>query len=187
MRKGIASDQTDLFKGTSGGAGFWNRPCKHLTRSIKHAEVSANKFSVIFFLLAVSPINVNDLYADTLKPLEDTMLKEPLTNLRRRRVALSVFSPVRSPSLLRLYELVNGSSPSLFCDRRWQTVALSVQLLNSDSPERRIVGPLAADSHAQAEAELVLMEQQQKHMHPTTRVQQAAGRPHTNRPRALRS
>lgn len=171
-----ASDQTDLFKGTSG--------CRLLESAVQAFDAIdkarrglCKQVQRHLLLLAVSPINVNDLYADTLKPLEDNVLKEPLTNLRRRRVALSVFSPVRSPSLLRLYELVNGSPPSLFCDRRWQTVALSVQLLNSDSPERRIVGPLAADSHAQAEAELVLMEQQQKHMHQQ-QMQQPPPPPH---------
>ncbi|THD26566.1 hypothetical protein D915_002657, partial [Fasciola hepatica] len=122
-------------------------------------------------LLVVSPIDLKELteyefvnashtnhsaYASTNR----SHLTSSLENLRQRGVALSAFSPVRSPSLLKLFELVNGAPASTFYDRRWLTVALSKRLLNSDSPERRIVGPAAAAFHAQAEAEINLLEEQ---------------------------
>ncbi|CAH8517902.1 unnamed protein product [Heterobilharzia americana] len=56
---------------------------------------------------------------------------------------------------------LNPSEASPFYDRRWQTVALSDKLLQSDIPERRIVGPLAAAFHAQTEAELSALEHKQ--------------------------
>ncbi|VDQ02804.1 unnamed protein product [Trichobilharzia regenti] len=112
-------------------------------------------------LLAMSPVNISQLKQSessyTELGIEDVdldSLEHPLKNLKMRGVALSVFSPIQSPSLLKLYELVNGVPPLPFYDRRWQTVALSDKLLQADVPERRIVGPLAAAFHAQTEAEL---------------------------------
>ncbi|CAL8098495.1 unnamed protein product [Calicophoron daubneyi] len=129
-------------------------------------------------LLAVSPISLEELKKEDklcLSDSESSANMGPLTNLRKRGVALSVFSPVRSESLPQLCELVNGAPSSLFYDRRWQTVVLSAKLLKGDSPDRRIVGPLAAAFHAQAESELALIEQrqlQQKHLQQQQHQQQ---------------
>ncbi|CAH8847661.1 unnamed protein product [Trichobilharzia szidati] len=119
-------------------------------------------------LLAMSPVNISQLKQSessyTELGIEDVnldSLEYPLKNLKMRGVALSVFSPIRSPSLFKLYELVNGVPPLPFYDRRWQTVALSDKLLQADIPERRIVGPLAAAFHAQTEAELSALEHKQ--------------------------
>ncbi|KAK4471414.1 hypothetical protein MN116_004844 [Schistosoma mekongi] len=116
-------------------------------------------------LLAMSPVDLSKLCQSDSPFMEsgvdDPSFLEPLTNLKVRGVALSVFSPVQSPSLLKLYELVNGIPASPFYDRRWQTVALSDKLLQSDIPERRIIGPMAAAFHAQTEAELSILEHKQ--------------------------
>ncbi|CAH8502043.1 unnamed protein product [Schistosoma turkestanicum] len=118
-------------------------------------------------LLAMSPIDLSKLWQSdsSFIGLEDydsnLNSQEPLRNLKMRGVALSVFSPVQSPSLLKLYELVNGIPAAPFYDRRWQTVALSDKLMQSDIPERRIVGPMAAAFHAQTEAELSIIEHKQ--------------------------
>ncbi|TGZ71863.1 hypothetical protein CRM22_002412 [Opisthorchis felineus] len=110
-------------------------------------------------LLTVSPINLAEVHKELVSSSDDCTKSGPLTNLRRRGVALSAFAPVPSATVLQLYEIINGTPPSPFYDRHWQTVALSPKLMDSDSPERRIIGPLAADAHAQAEAELLLTEQ----------------------------
>ncbi|CAH8543280.1 unnamed protein product [Schistosoma bovis] len=118
-------------------------------------------------LLAMSPVDTSKLWESDSSFIElgddgsKLNSQEPLKNLRMRGVALSVFSPIQSPSLLKLYELVNGTPASPFYDRRWQTVALSDKLLESDIPERRIVGPMAAAFHAQTEAELSIIEHKQ--------------------------
>ncbi|OON22532.1 hypothetical protein X801_01558 [Opisthorchis viverrini] len=96
-------------------------------------------------LLTVSPINLDEVHKELVSSSDDCTKSGPLTNLRRRGVALSAFAPVPSASVLQLYEIINGTPPSPFYDRHWQTVALS--------------RPLAADAHAQAEAELLLTEQ----------------------------
>lgn len=48
-----------------------------------------------------------------------------LTELRRRRVAVSVFSPVNLPSLRRLADLVNTLPPRPRNDSDWHTVIFS--------------------------------------------------------------
>ncbi|KAA3678804.1 uncharacterized protein DEA37_0007463 [Paragonimus westermani] len=156
-----ASEQSDVLVGTSG---------RELLESANEAFDAIDRarrglckqVQRHLLLLSVSPINLTDLHKELVSPVENRPVTGPLTVLRQRGVALSAFSPVRSPSLLQLYELVNGVPPSPFYDRRWQTVALSTRLINSDSPERRVIGPLAADYHAQAEAELTLVEQKQQ-------------------------
>ncbi|KAF7257724.1 hypothetical protein EG68_05291 [Paragonimus skrjabini miyazakii] len=156
-----ASEQFDVLVGTSG---------RELLESANEAFDAIDRarrglckqVQRHLLLLSVSPINLSDLHKELVSPVENRPVTGPLTELRQRGVALSAFSPVRSPSLLQLYELVNGVPPSPFYDRRWQTVAFSTRLINSDSPERRVIGPLAADYHAQAEAELMLVEQRQQ-------------------------
>lgn len=88
-------------------------------------------------LLVVSPIDLKELtdpefvsaahtnYNVRNAPTNESHVTNPLENLRQRGVALSAFSPIRSPSLLKLFELVNGAPASSFYDRRWLTVALS--------------------------------------------------------------
>ncbi|VDP92348.1 unnamed protein product [Echinostoma caproni] len=141
-----ASDRTESVQGTPG---------HELVQAAVHAFDAIDRVrrglcrqvQRHLIILAVSPINLDKLLqsesTDAPPHVNGTdhdstvgsKLTGPLENLRQRGVALSAFSPVRSPSLLKLYELVNGAPASTFYDRRWQTVALSSKLnLRSSSP-----------------------------------------------------
>lgn len=78
--------------------------CKHVQRHL--------------ILLAVSPLNLTNL-------TECQSNLGALSIIKQRGVTLSVFSPILNPTLLKLYELINGFPATPFHDRQWQTVALS--------------------------------------------------------------
>ncbi|VDL99581.1 unnamed protein product [Schistocephalus solidus] len=84
-------------------------------------------------LLALSPVALGPLKAEaTALSTGAAVIEEGdsgvLAELRKRKVAVSVFSPVSLPSLRRLADLVNTLPPKPRKDSRWPTMVFSREL-----------------------------------------------------------